>query len=261
MKSLIISLHDVAPASANLSRQWMKLFNQRGVKVSMLVIPGPWRKSQLTEFTPFTKWLAEEVKLNHEVVLHGWEHKSVEPLNSQNLRSLIGRIAARGCEEFWCLDYEQASERIVLGQSKLENLGHRPIGFIAPGWMSSKETINALQDLEFDYTTSHLQIKDLYRERKYFAPVLCQRSNTKASKLIARATVLLSRILCFARLPIRVAVHPDDLLDTNLRFAILEIISLAIKNGYKSVTYGSFIKNIRRQNEFEFRSKQITQLA
>lgn len=261
MKSLIISLHDVAPASFDLSRQWMEIFDRLGVTVSMLVIPGPWRKSQITETVPFEKWLATEAKLKHEVVLHGWEHESVETLNSGMLRRLIGRIAARGCEEFWCLNYEQASSRIVMGQSKLENLDHRPTGFIAPGWMSSRETISALQDLEFDYTTSHLQIKDLYRERKYFAPVLCQRPNTGATKLIARATVLLSRILCAGRLPMRVAVHPDDLLDTNLQNAIIEIVNLAIKNGYESVTYGSFIKNIRMQNEIEFRSKQMTQLA
>ena len=74
MKSLIVSLHDVAPGSAETSRRWMELFDERNLAVSLLVIPGRWNGTELLSDEQFQNWLALNSSSKHEIVLHGLNH-------------------------------------------------------------------------------------------------------------------------------------------------------------------------------------------
>jgi len=62
-------------------------------------------------------------------------------------------------------------------------------------------------------------------------------------------TTLLAEILMALRLPLRIAVHPEDLHDAKLRKRILKIISRAVVNGYQSITYDQFITSKRKRNK------------
>jgi hypothetical protein len=65
----------------------------------------------------------------------------------------------------------------------------------------------------------------------------------------------------FARLPLRVAIHPKDLADTRLRSAILHIIDLAIAKGYASRTYEQFIDESRVSQQDVHEVRQLGGIA
>ena len=249
MKSLIISLHDVAPASAEASRRWMELFDERGLSVSMLVVPGPWKNGNLLADTPFIEWLSTTMNKSHEVVLHGWSHTIDHRDRPGVFRSIAGEFVARGCQEFWGLTEAKAHVRLQKGLSTLAQLGYSPSGFIAPGWMTSSAAVRAVTEIGFDYLTSHFHVRDLVLGNQHFAPVVCQRPGSLSSGVIAHATKYLAVILRSLNLPLRVAVHPDDLHDSRLRNAILHVIDRAIADGYQSVTYERFISDSRYSHD------------
>ena len=261
MKSLVVSLHDVGPSSAEVSRRWMDELESRAVSVSLLVVAGRWNGMDFSEDIRMHEWLHSCVNHGHEVVLHGWTHafeqKSVDSARS----SVFGSFFARGCQEFFNLNADEAAERLHLGLHTLGVVGFTPSGFIAPGWLMSKEVRNELHEIGLDYTNNHLFITDLVRRQEIFAPVVCQRPESKWSGLIAKVTVVLARVLMFARLPLRVAIHPKDLADTRLRSAILHIIDLAIAKGYTSCTYEQFIDQSRVSQQDVHEVRQLGGLA
>lgn len=257
MRSLIVSLHDVAPGSFAASRKWMELFDTQKIAVSMLVIPGSWSGASLSEDVPFQNWLKDVVKNKHEIVLHGYSHQARIKLPFRPIKTLSGAVLARGCEEFWTLSQDEAQVRLKSGLAVLGELGFKPCGFIAPGWLSSKETVSALRSMSFGYTNSHFFVRDLARDKKFFAPVVCQRTGAASSRLVLRLTQILANVLGFLRLPIRVAVHPDDLCDPVIRAGIMRIIDRALAQGYESVTYEKFV-GLTSRPEFDLPQSQFS---
>jgi predicted deacetylase len=139
--------------------------------------------------------------------------------------------------------------RLQKGLSTLAQLRYSPSGFIAPGWMTSPAAVQAVTEIGFDYLTSHFHVRDLVVGTQHFAPVVCQRPGSWSSGVIAHATKYLAGFLRSVNLPLRVAVHPDDLHDSRLRNTILHIVDQAIADGYQSVTYERFISNSRYSHD------------
>ncbi len=211
----------------------------------MLVVPGPWRNQNLLTDTSFIEWLSTTMNRSHEVVLHGWSHTIDHRDRPGALRALAGQFAARGCQEFWGLTETEAHVRLQKGLGTLAQLGYSPAGFIAPGWMTSPAVVQAVTEIGFDYLTSHFHVRDLVVGTHYFAPVVCQRPGSWSSGAIALATKYLATFLRSVNLPLRVAVHPDDLHNPRLRNTILHVVDRAIADGYQSVTYERFISDRR----------------
>ena len=261
MKSLIVSLHDVGPSSSEVSRRWMDELESRDVSVSILVIAGRWNGLDFADDSHMHQWLHHCVNNGHEVVLHGWTHTFEKKDADSSKSSTFGSLFARGCQEFYNLNEDEAAERLLLGLHTLGVAGFSPSGFIAPGWLMSKEVRSELHDIGLDYTNNHVFVSDLVRRQEIFAPVVCQRPESRWSGFIAKATVLLARVMILARLPLRVAIHPKDLADTRLRGAILHIIDLAIAKGYTSCTYEQFIDQSRFSQQDVHEVRQLGEIA
>ena len=249
MKSLVISLHDVAPATVDSSKQWMKLLDERNLLVSLLVVPGPWRGGDLLGDNSFRVWLNETATDKHEVVQHGYSHTIDHNDEPGIFGRIVGNFAARGCQEFWGISETEARNRLHSGLAILSKVGHRPMGFVAPGWLTSRAAVGAVRRVGFNYLTTHFFVRDLVSNKRYFAPVVCQRPNSTSTLAVATMTKKLATALRVANLPIRVAIHPDDLEQHETRDAIFSVIENAIKNGYRSETYANFI-SARRKSKY-----------
>ena len=241
MKSLVISLHDVAPATFDASKKWINLLNERNLSVSMLVVPGPWRGGDLLGDNSFCTWLNETATDTHEVVQHGYSHTIDHEDEPGIFGRVVGNFAARGCQEFWGISETEARNRLQSGLAILAKVGHRPLGFVAPGWLTSRAAVGAVRRVGFNYLTTHFFVSDLVSNKRYFAPVVCQRPKSTSTSTVATMTKKLATALRVVKLPIRVAIHPDDLEQHETRDAIFAVIESAIANGYKSETYVSFI--------------------
>jgi uncharacterized protein len=238
--SLVVSVHDVAPASAAEMLRWCADVDAFGIPVSLLVIPGPWRGQQLADTPDFARVLRERRDRGDEVMVHGWTH--VAGPEGSRTRRAIGRAVARGAAEFAALDEAQAAERLAAGTSVLAEYGLTTPGFTPPGWLASGAAVHALRDAGFTHTTDHFGVLDLRSGRRHRGFALSHRPGGGLSERIGSAMVEgLARRIASRGGFVRIALHPDDRHRPGLRDATLRAIESALRAGAKAQTYAEVV--------------------
>lgn len=244
-RSLVVSVHDVAPSTAESSRRWVDLLEERGLRASLLVVPGWWNGSDMDSSPSFVEWLGAAAERGHEVVQHGFSHVYRGAMESTATRSLVGRLLARGCEEFWHLSYPRARELLSLGRDVLKRHGAEVHGFVAPGWLMSPDAVDAARDLGYRYTCTHTAVLDLVDGRSIPALTTSQRPRsmlTRAGIIVNEGLVtLMDRRYSVAR----VAVHPADLWNVRLRESNLSLCGRLVAAGFVSTTYQELVASVR----------------
>jgi len=238
--TLTVSVHDVAPSTADATRRWVADLDARGIPTTLLVVPGPWSTPALAGDPSLSTWLREAVVAGHEVALHGWTHRA-DVRHRNPVRRLIGDVVARGAAEFWSLDHDEARRRLRLGLDAMEAEGLEPTGFTPPGWLASPATRAALVEVGLRYTTSHLAVTDLVTGRRRWIPVVCHRPGGRGERAGARLMVRTAAVRARRGRPVRIALHPADRDRPGLREAALEAIDLALAAGAVPVTYATMV--------------------
>jgi uncharacterized protein len=242
MTWIVASLHDVASSTGEPSRRWMDLFDARGMRVSLLVVPGPWRGSGPLDLDrPLTSWLRSRQAAGDDIAQHGWSHD--EPaITARGLAArTAGRLVARGCAEFWHLDRPEAARRLRLGRAVMDAAGLQVSGFVAPGWLMSPESRAAIVAARYRYTTTHTTVSDLTGGRNRTCPVLSQRSGSFVTGPGAAATRHIAEWTVRRCRPLRIAAHPADLDDRRTTAAVLAACDAALVAGYRSLTYDALV--------------------
>jgi len=222
--TVVVSIHDVHPTTSERSLELLDMVRRRGIRATLLVVPGPWRGRNLAGDPALIDRLSAAAGDGYELALHGWAHQPRTPSTARNARN---RVLARGCAEFCDLDLVTARELIARGVEEMERHGWSPIGFTPPGWLASDQAIDALYEAGFAYTTSHLEVTDLWHDREIRIPAICQRPH---SSLAAMGSWFTRRMLVHHvvhQRPIRLALHPADLDDPRTRDATLATLDVA----------------------------------
>jgi predicted deacetylase len=235
-----VSVHDVSPATADETARWCADADSLGIPLSLLVIPGPWRGTQLGDEPDYAQVLQKRVARGDEIVLHGWTH-SAGPEGS-GLRRAVGRVVARGAAEFAALDEQQATVLLGAGQEVLDRLGIGTTGFTPPGWLASPAACRALAAAGFRYTTSHLGVRDLRQGRLHRGFALSHRPGGGIGERIGAGVVRQGARRGARRgTLVRIALHPDDLHRPGLRDATLRAIENVLATGGQATTYAGVI--------------------
>jgi predicted deacetylase len=244
--SLVVSVHDVAPASAAETLRWCADVDALGIPVSLLVIPGPGRGQQLADTPDFARVLRERRDRGDEVMVHGWTHVA-GPQGSRTRRA-IGRAVARGAAEFAALDQAQAAERLAAGTAVLAEYGLTTPGFTPPGWLASGAAVQALREAGFTHTTDHFGVLDLRTGRRHRGFALSHRPGGGLSERLGAAMVegLAGRIASRGGF-VRIALHPDDRHRPGLRDATLRAIESALRAGATAQTYADVVGTTSRK--------------
>jgi hypothetical protein len=232
---MVVSVHDVAPATRRACARWIDELERIGVPATMLIVPGPWKGPAMSDDRWFGAWLRACQSHGHEICQHGWTHTATG-LGSCG-RRLVGRAVARGCAEFWTLDEGEAARRLVLGRSRLRSEGLEPAGFIPPGWLASAGALRSVSALGYRYTTSHLAVTDLCTGARYRAVALSHRTGGSLERPGSALMTRTARLLASQGRPFRIALHPDDVERPRLRSAALAAIDAAVTGGASPMTY------------------------
>lgn len=247
---LVVSLHDVAPCTGDISRAWMRHLEARRIVSSLLVVPGPWRRpAGLSDDPELVAWLHEMAGAGHEIVQHGWDHHGVPHWASTRrgprVRA-VQRLVARGCGEFWTIDAGEARRRLLLGRDMLDAVGLTAQGFVAPAWLLSPEARAAVAEVGFRYTTTHRHVIDYTDGRTIGCLALSQRAQHRLAGLAATVSLAGVRRAVSRSAPLRIAVHPDDLADRRALSSVLAACDLAVEAGYRTLTYGQLVDGYSR---------------
>lgn len=209
--SLVVSVHDVAPANRSRVEEIIAELAHRGVAVcSLLVVPNYHHRGCFTEDRSFVRWLQELEAKGHEIVIHGYYHER-PARNGENLpEKFFTRLYTKGEGEFYDLDYDEALRRITRAREEFTGAGLTPRGFIAPAWLLGAAAERAAADAEMEYTTRLTGVRDLRSGEDFRARTLAYsvRSGWRRTASLAWNTAL-ARHLAGARLA-RISIHPPD---------------------------------------------------
>jgi len=244
-KSLVVSIHDVCPATWKRAEQILADLKAAGVsRVSLLVVPDHHHCGVVNENAAFSEWLKAACAQGNEAVLHGYFHLRKNRAADGPLTRLITRSYTAGEGEFLDLDYSEARQLLLRGRTAVEACGVSVSGFIAPAWLLGAEAGRAVREAGFQYTTRIATVSDLvsgtaHRSR---SQVWSVRSGWRRTCSLAWNALLFRAA---ARAPLaRIGIHPPDWDHPGIRRQVLEIVSKAVATR-KPMTYEGWLSRMR----------------
>jgi predicted deacetylase len=249
---LVVSVHDVAPATAPAARTWVRALDGCAVPLTFLAVPGPWRGAGLEageDGAELVAWLRARQNGGDEISLHGWCHRA--DIRGALPRRAVGSVVARGAAELWALDRSTAADRARAGLEVLQRNGLSVTGSTPPGWLSSRQARRGLADAGLQYVTDHAGLLDLVSGRRWWAPALCHRPCTSTGigdvtleRLGRRVVTVASRLVAAGR-SVRIGLHPDDLEGPDLLPATVDAVRRCLAAGAQATTYAEELSRLR----------------
>jgi hypothetical protein len=244
-KSLVVSIHDVCPATRRHTEQILDDLKSAGVsRVSLLVVPDHHHRGPVNENPAFAHWLKAACAEGNEAVLHGYFHLRKNRATDGPVKRLITRSYTAGEGEFLDLEKDAARELLDRGRAAVEACGVRVSGFIAPAWLLGAGAELAVREAGFQYTTRIATVSDFVAGAEYHS-----RSQVWSVRAGWRRTCSLAwNALLFraaARAPLaRIGIHPPDWDHPAIRRQILKIAGMALA-GREAMAYEGWLSRMR----------------
>jgi predicted deacetylase len=205
--SLCVVLHDVAPTTlAACERVMQSIADVATVPLTLLAVP---RYHCEPSSAAFGQWLGHRCAAGDEIALHGYTHQD-DGMAHGLVDHLRRHHYTRGEGEFCDLSITEATRRITAGIRWFARQGLVPRGFVAPAWLMSKGTWEALRWPGLRYTCTLRRIVLLPDRRSLSSQGLVYSSSSawrrQASLLwnAALSTTLADNPL------LRLELHPHD---------------------------------------------------
>ncbi len=211
-RRLLVAIHDVSPRFEQEIDQLVELVERHlgGQRFAMLVVPDHWGSAPIARNGAFRAKLRRHADLGVEMFVHGWFHR--DDTRHSGMAGLKARHMTAGEGEFSGLSRLEASRRMAEGRAAIEDcIGRKVAGFIAPAWLYSVGTLEALADNGFALAEDHLRVWLPETTRVVSrGPVVtwASRSPTRVASSIAFAA--LARRALTPCDTVRLAVHPGD---------------------------------------------------
>jgi predicted deacetylase len=221
---VVVAIHDVTPAFAGQVETLWDVCVSRGILPALFVVPswhGAWR---LEDDLRFTGWLRRCARQGAEVFLHGERHD--EDGSERGLlhhARALGRTEGEG--EFLTLTRAVARNRIARGLRRLRALGLEPTGFVAPAWLSSRDTWQAVRDSGLRFSEDDASIHIVGNGTRVRAPVIRWSARSVARAHVSVAVAAAARFVWRGPL-VRIALHPRDITSAPVRRSVLETFSV-----------------------------------
>ena len=246
MHALCVSLHDVAPATWAACRSMLNAIAEvdAGLPVTLLVVPD---YHGLGYGVPqwYRAWLAARMARGDEIALHGYTHRDEAPATHRLGDRLRRRYYTAGEGEFAALTRAMATKKLEAGTAWCAAQGVRPRGFIAPAWLMSRGTWEALPSFDFTYTTTLGRFHLLREGRSVKAMSLVYSSRSRWRRWSSRAwNGALVHALREAPL-VRLGIHPADADHPDLVDHIQRVLHYA-RRGRQALTKADYADHVMR---------------
>jgi predicted deacetylase len=151
--AVLLVLHDVAPSTWTDYQPFVEAVDALGnVPMTWLVVPNFHRHNTLDAHPAFCRMLDTRAARGDELALHGYFHDDQEPRPTTPRDWFMRRVYTHE-GEFYRLSRETALARLRDGIDVFQRHGWPLHGFVAPAWLMSDGTRQALCELPFSYTS------------------------------------------------------------------------------------------------------------
>ncbi|VVO84156.1 hypothetical protein PS838_01965 [Pseudomonas fluorescens] len=151
--SLLLVLHDVAPQTWADYQPFVAAVDALGVvPMTWLVVPDFHKHNNLDAHPEFRRMLTGRVIRGDELALHGYFHCDEGPRPSTPRDWFMRRIYTHE-GEFYSLSQDAALARLHAGIEVFRRYDWPLAGFVAPAWLMSEGTRQALRQLPLSYTS------------------------------------------------------------------------------------------------------------
>lgn len=165
-RSLLVVLHDVAPPTWADYQPFVEAVDALGeVPLTWLVVPNFHTHNDLDAHPGFRRLLTQRVARGDELALHGYFHCDDAP-SASNPRDWFMRRVYTHEGEFYSLSRDAAWARLRAGIEVFRQFNWPLEGFVAPAWLMSDGTREALRQLPLSYTSDP---QHLYRLPEFTA--------------------------------------------------------------------------------------------
>ncbi len=209
-RAYCVVMHDVAPATWNKCQRLLDALREvASFPATLLLVPHYHHGELAAAHADFCRAMAHCQEAGDELVLHGLYHQDDAPTTSAF--DLIKRHYYTASEgEFATLSKHEAARRIDVGLRWFESEGFKASGFVAPAWLASEGTWQALDDTRLSYSTTLSTLKVLHGGPLLRAQSLVFSSRSAWRRVVSHAVaeVVASR-LRHAPL-VRFGLHPID---------------------------------------------------
>lgn len=205
-----MSVHDVAPATWPDCETLLALADRFGTPVTLLVVPHYHGGVRADADPGFVAALRRRLARGDEIVLHGYRHQDRGPVPRSPVDWFRRRVYTAREGEFAAVDDPTATALIARGRALLTAIGLAPSGFIAPAWLMSAATLEAVGRSGLRYASTRDALIALPARRRVAAPSLVYSTRSLWRRVLSRHWNA-ARLAALRAAPrIRVALHPAD---------------------------------------------------
>jgi uncharacterized protein len=212
-RALCVSIHDVSPNTWEACHRLVEAVREvADIPLTLLIVPNYHRLGDRTSRV-YESSLEQLVAKGHELALHGYTHLDEEPLRGSPWSRYQRAVFTRREGEFAGLSAGRAMLRLEQGITWFARRGWPLAGFIAPAWLLSAGTWEALTRSAFHYTTTMNRFYRLPQRDWVFSPSLVYSSR---ARWLYCASVLRNSFLAglLGKGPLlRLSLHPPDARD------------------------------------------------
>lgn len=209
MNRLFASIHDVSPRfEAQVDVLFDRLAGLLGKpRIAMLVVPDFEDGAPLAGNAAYAAKLRGWADAGVEMFLHGWCHR-----DDARQKGFMQKHMTAGAGEFAQLTQIEASRRLIAGRKVVEDAIGQPVaGFIAPAWLYSQGSIDAIAEQGFAIAEDHLKVWEPATGRVLAkSPVITWASRSRPRVLSSLMVAAAARAAPWALKHARIAVHPGD---------------------------------------------------
>jgi predicted deacetylase len=247
--AVLLVLHDVAPSTWADYQAFVEAVDALGnVPLTWLVVPDFHRHEALDDHPAFCRMLDKRVARGDELALHGYFHEDQEPAPTTPRDWFMRRVYTHE-GEFYRLSREAALARVRAGIEVFQRHDWPLHGFVAPAWLMSDGTRQALRELPLSYTSDPQHLYRLPDFTAIEAPGLVWSARSAwrrgLSKLVSE-----QRQQRWRQAPvIRLGLHPVDMRHGFSRDYWLHTLERLLAEGRKPMTKINWLARQRGQRE------------
>jgi len=239
--SLMLVLHDVAPETWPDYQPLVEAVDALGgVPMTWLVVPNFHHRNALSRSPAFCRLLEQRLARGDELALHGYYHADDGPPPRSPGEYFMRRLYTHE-GEFYGLDQAAALQRLQAGLQLFEQQGWPVAGFVAPAWLMSEGTRQALRQLPLRYTSTPQHLYRLPDFTAIEAPGLVWSARSAWRRGLSKVVSDWQCRRWRHASTLRLGLHPVDMRHAGARNYWLDTLQTLLAQGREPLTKSAWL--------------------